>query len=81
MNKIFLKHKGKVSEEQFFEYLNSICENEHIKTMILEFYELLKTTDNKLGKMLTIKSFGKTPENFPSFPLYTDQAKYLFLSK
>ena len=81
MNKIFLKHKGKVSEEQFFEYLNSICENESIKTMILEFYELLKTTDNKLGKMLTIKSFGKTPENFPSFPLYTDQAKYLFLSE
>lgn len=81
MNKFFLKYKGKVSEEKFFKYLDNICENQNIKAMILDFYNTLKKTDKKVGKMLSIKSFGKTPENSPYFPIYTDQAKYLFLSK
>ena len=70
-----LKHKSMVSEPEFFEYLNNVCQNEHIKNMILDFYNMLKANDDKLGKRLTIKSFGRTPENYPSFPLYTDQAK------
>lgn len=81
MDKKFLKHKGKVSETEFLEYLEKICKNKNIKEIILEFYEILKSSDKKFGKMYTIKSFGRTPENSPLFPLYTDQAKYLFLSK
>ena len=81
MNKVFLKHKGKVSEKEFLEYLDSICKNENIKAMILDFYNILKANDDKSGKKLTIQSFGKTPDNFPAIPLYTDQAKFLFLSE
>lgn len=75
-----LKYKNKVSEIEFFDYLNGICDNEYIKKMILDFYSTLKTIDNKFGKQLTIKSFGKMPGGM-EYPIYTDQAKYLFLSK
>lgn len=80
MNNNFLKRKNKVSEQEFLEYLDSICQNPSIKNMVLEFYNTLKASDKKFGKTLTVKSFGKTPKNYSRFPLYTDQAKYLFLS-
>lgn len=73
-----IAHKAPVSEREFLDYLQKVCQDKYVKSLILSYYKKLRALDHKYGKQLSAKSYGLVPFSSVYGDNLPDQVKYLF---
>lgn len=76
-----IKCPRRITEDEFFEYLEDLKPHQISKDFIMSFYQRLKAFDNKNGKHLTYQSFGVYPSAQYRIYRLCDQATMLFITE
>ena len=76
-----IKNPRRITEDEFFEYLEDLKPHQISKDFIMSFYQRLKAFDDKNGNHLTYQSFGVYPSAQYRIYRLCDQATILFLTE